>query len=432
MSIELLAIILVGGLFLLLALGVEIAIAMGVLASLAFVFFISQPQMQIPWTAWSVVNSFSLLAMTFFIFMGTMFANTGVVRSLFDGAEKWITGLPGGLASAVIAANAVFGALSGSSVAAVATFGTIVFPEMEKRGYDPKLALGSITSGGTLSVLIPPSIIFIVYGVWESISVARLFAAGMIPGILLAVLLMATAMVMAIRNPRLAPKSPPVPWKEKLAAIKDLLPWIGVIALVLGVIFGGIMTPTESSALGAFLSIVIALGYRQMSYKALKASFLDAAMITAMISFLMITARLLAFVFQAAGLTEAFSALILNLPLGKYGVLTFLVIMYLILGCFLDSMSMMLLTLPFVMPVLSTLGLDPIWWGVVYVVLAEIGLVTPPFGLNLFTMQGVVPKYSILTIAESALPFLIPMLLVIALLIAFPDLALWLPGILYR
>jgi tripartite ATP-independent transporter DctM subunit len=431
MSIELIGLILVGGLLLLLALGTEIAVAMGVMASLAFAFIISQPQTQIPWTAWGVLDSFTLLAMTFFIFMGTMFANTGVVRSLFEAAEKWITGFPGGLASSVIGACAFFGAMSGSSIAAVATFGTIVFPEMEKRGYKAELALGAIAVGGTLSVLIPPSIILIVYGVWENISVSRLFAAAMVPGIILATFLIATVIIQVVLNPSIAPKSPPVPWREKFTAVKNLLPWLGLIVLVLGAIFGGIMTPTEASALGAFLSIVIALGYRQMSYKAFRDSFLSAAMITAMIGFVVVTARLLAFVFQAAGLTEAFSSFVINLSLGKFGTLAVICVMYIILGMFLDSISMMLLTLPFVMPIIAHIGLDAIWWGVVYVILTEIGLVTPPFGLNLFTLHGVAPKYSILTVARGSLPFLLPMLLVIVMLALFPDIALWLPNILY-
>ncbi len=431
MSVELIAIILIGGLVFLLALGVEIAIAMGVMASLGFIFIISQPQIQIPWTAWGALNSFTLLAMPFFVFMGTMFANTGVVRSLFEGADKWIGWLPGGLASSVIGASAIFGAMSGSSIAAAATFSTISFPEMERRGYAPKLAFGAIAVGGTLSVLIPPSIILIIYGAWEDQSVARLFAAAMIPGIILAGLLILTVIVMVTFNPGLAPKSPRVTWRERLFGIRDILPWIGIIFLVLGVIFGGIMTPTEASALGAFLGIAVALGYRQMSYKALKASFFTAIRVTAMVGFVLFAARLLSFVFQAAGLTESFSSFMLNLPFGKYGTLAIICIMYLILGMFLDAASMMLLTMPFVMPIIASFGFSPIWWGVTYVILAEIGLVTPPFGLNLFTIHGVLPKYSILTIAAGALPFLIPMLLMIVILIAFPELALWLPGILY-
>jgi len=179
------------------------------------------------------------------------------------------------------------------------------------------------------------------------------------------------------------------------------------------------------------MSIIIALGYRQMSYRALKASFLTAVKITAMIGFVVVTARLLTFVFQAAGLTDWFSTSILSLPLGKYGTLAIICVMYIILGMFLDSISMMLLTLPFIMPIMEAFGLHPVWWGVVYVILTEIGLVTPPFGLNLFTLHGVIPKYSILTVARGSLPFLIAMVVVIVVLIAYPDLALWLPGILY-
>ena len=431
MSIELVGVILIGGLLLLLALGVEIAIAMGVMASLGFIFIIGKPQIQIPWTAWLTMNSFNLLAMSLFIFMGTMFANTGVVRSLFAGADKWIGGLPGGLASSVIGASAIFGAMSGSSIAAAATFSVITFPEMEKRGYNPKLAFGSIAVGGTLSVLIPPSIILIVYGAWEEQSIAQLFAAAMIPGIILAGLLILTVVIMVLLNPSLAPKSPAVPWREKLIALKDVLPWIGIILLILGVIFGGIMTPTESSSLGAFLSIVVALAYRRMSYKALKASFLTAVKVTAMIAFVMFTARLLGFVFHDAGLTEAFESLILGLPFGRYGTLAIICVMYLIMGMFFGAIEMMVLTLPFIMPIMFAFGFHPIWWGVTYVILAEIGLVTPPFGLNLFTIHSVIPRYSILTIAAGSLPFLIPMLLMVVILIAFPDLALWLPRILY-
>ncbi len=431
MSVELIALILIGGLVLLLVMGVEIAIAMAVMASLGFIFFVSQPQIQIPWTIWGSLNSFTLLAMPFFVFMGTMFANTGVIRSLFEGADKWIGWLPGGLASSVIGASAIFGAMSGSSIAAAATFSTISFPEMERRGYSPKLAFGAIAVGGTLSVLIPPSIILIIYGAWEDQSVARLFAAAMIPGIILAGLLILTVIVMVLFNPSLAPKSPRVTWRERLLGVKDILPWIGIISLVLGVIFGGLMTPTEASALGAFLGIAVALGYRQMSYKALKDSFLTAIKVTAMVGFVLFAARLLSFVFQAAGLTESFAAFMLNLPFGKYGTLAIICIMYLILGMFLDAASMMLLTMPFVMPIITSFGFSPIWWGVTYVILAEIGLVTPPFGLNLFTIHGVLPKYSILTIAAGALPFLIPMVLMIVIMIAFPELALWLPGILY-
>ena len=191
------------------------------------------------------------------------------------------------------------------------------------------------------------------------------------------------------------------------------------------------MTPTEAAALGAIISIFVCLAYGLLTFDAIKQSFLTAVKVSAMIGFVLFTARLLAFVFQASGLTETFSSFLIGLPVGKYGTVLVICIMYLILGMFFDALSMMLLTLPFVMPAISNLGFDPIWWGVVYVILAEIGLVTPPFGLNLFTIHGVLPKYSILQIAVGTLPFLIPMLLIITLLIIYPGIALWLPKLLY-
>lgn len=431
MGPELITILLISGLLFLLALGVEIAVAMGVIASISLLFFLDKPLIQIAWSAWESLNSFTLLAMPLFIFMGSVFSGSGAVRALFEAMDKWVGFLPGGLASVVIAANAVFGAISGSSVAAAATFSLIAYPEMEKRGYDPQLAIGSIAVGGTLSVLVPPSLILIVYGSWENQSVARLFAAAMIPGIILALLLLLTVFIWVKLKPNMAPRPPGVPWKEKFLAIKQLLPWIGVVVTVLGSIFGGLMTPTEAAALGAVLSLIIAWGYRSLSYKILRDSFLTAVRVTAMIGFIIFAARLLSFTFQDLGVTEKISSYILSLHLGKYGIMAFFVILYLVLGMFFDSLAMMLLTLPFVMPVLNNLGFDPIWWGVTFVILAEIGLVTPPFGLNLFTIHGVLPQFSVMFIARSSLPLLGTMILMVWILIFFPKLALWLPKILY-
>ncbi|MBI5967624.1 MAG: TRAP transporter large permease [Deltaproteobacteria bacterium] len=431
MSPELAGIILVGGLLLLLGLGVEIAIAMGVIASMSLLFFQGKSLIQIAWTAWESLNSFTLLAMPLFIFMGSVFSGSGAVRALFGALDKWVGFLPGGLASVVIAANAVFGAISGSSVAAAATFSLIAFPEMERRGYAPRLSIGSIAVGGTLSVLVPPSLILIVYGSWENQSVARLFAAAMVPGIILSLLLLLTVMFWVKLSPDMAPQPPRASWKERFLAIKQLVPWIGVVAAVLGSIFGGLMTPTEAAALGAVLSLIIAWGYGNLNYKMVKESFLTGVRVTAMIGFIIFAARLLSFSFQDMGITQKISSYILSLPLGKYGIMTFLVILYLILGMFFDSLAMMLLTLPFVMPVLINLGYDPIWWGVTFVVLAEIGLITPPFGLNLFTIHGVLPKYSVVFIARSSLPLLGTMILMVWILIFFPKLSLWLPKILY-
>jgi tripartite ATP-independent transporter DctM subunit len=425
------ALVLLLGLVVSLAAGIEIFVAMGLMASIGLWFFVGDTFQQFASSGWALVNSFTMTCVPFFIFMGSIFSQTGVVKGLFLAADKWIGRVPGGLACSVLGANSVFGAMSGSSVAATATFGKIAYPQMEKMGYDARLGLGSIAIGGSLSVLIPPSIILVVYGGWQELSVARLFAGGMIPGFLLATLLMLTIIVRVKLNPNLAPKTKKVTWREKLFAAGQILPFIVIIIIVLGTIFTGIMTPTESAAMGAFLSILLTLAYRRLNFKAFKESMLEAVKITTMICFVMFTARVLGQIFQYIGLTEAFSTFIHQLPLGRYGILTCICIMYLILGMFFDSFSMMLLTLPFVSPLLSDLGFDLIWFGVLFTILAEIGLVTPPFGLNLFVLQGVVPKHDLMVVARSTLPFVLPALAMVVILTVFPELVLWLPSILY-
>lgn len=433
MSLELQSLALLGGLTLLFALGIEIAPAMGIVAGLGMIFFVHQPMDYFARAAFDVMNSFTLTAIPLFVFMGTIYATTGIVRGLFQGAEKLFGNLPGSLASAMIVANAIFGAISGSSVAATATFGRICFPEMEKAGYDSKMSLGAIAISGTLSVLIPPSLIMIVYGGWMDVSVARLFAGGVVPGVILTIFFVITVTILVLRNPDLAPKTSTRRYtlREKLSAMWDIFPFLVVITFVLGSTFSGIMTPTESASLGAFLSIMLAVLFKQMTYKALKESMLLSVNVSAMIAFVLFTARMLGQVFQYIGLTETTAAFMLSLDLGKYAMLTVICILYLILGCFFDSLSMLVLTIPFVAPIIKNLGFDFIWFGVIYVVLAEIGLVTPPFGLNLFVLKGVVPKYEITYIFAGTLPFLIPTGILLVLMILFPSLVLWLPNLLY-
>jgi C4-dicarboxylate transporter DctM subunit len=423
--------VLVGLLLGLLALGLEVGIAMGLAAAVGLVLMVDKPLVQMAWSAWESLNSFTLLAMPLFIFMGAVFSHSGALHLMFAALDKWLGWLPGGLASVVIAANGLFGAVSGSSVAAAATFSMIAYPEMEKRRYDPKLALGSIAVGGTLSVLVPPSLILIVYGSWENVSIAQLFAAALVPGAMLMLLLILSVVVMVKLRPELAPRAASASWKERLLSIGDMAPWLLVVVLVMGSIFGGLMTPTEASGLGAVLSLVVAWYYGNLSYRMTRDALLSAVKVTAMLAFIIVAARLLSFVFQDLGATAKLSSAVLGMELGTYGTMLAIVVLYLILGMFFDSMAMMLLTLSFVVPIVLKLGYDPIWWGVTFVLLAEIGLVTPPFGLNLFTINGVLPQFSVMTIARASLPFLAVMLLMIGLLIVFPQIALWLPRQLY-
>ena len=431
MSLEMMTLILVGGLLALFMLGVHIGVAMGLIASLGLWLFVDQSLDQFAFSAFGRMNSFVLTAIPLFVFMGAIFQNTGVISYLFNGAHKLLGFLPGGVACSVIMANAVFGAMSGSSIAATATFGKIAFPSMEKLGYNYRLTLGTLAIGGVLSVLIPPSVILLLYAGWQNVSVARLFAGGLIPGIILALLFAITIIVMVKINPGLAPQEERYTAKEKLKALLEMLPFLAVILVVLGMLFGGIMTPTESAAVGSCLSIIVALAYRKMTFTALKESMKTAVTITAMVALLIVSAAVLAKVFQYIGLTGWLAESIGGLEIGKYGLFALICVMYLILGMFLPSIAMLLLTMPFMTPIILGMGFDLIWFGVLYVVLAEIGLISPPFGLNLFVLHGVIPQYDIMDIVRGVIPFIIPLLLMLIILTVFPQLVMWFPNFLY-
>ena len=253
----------------------------------------------------------------------------------------------------------------------------------------------------------------------------------LLPGLVLSALLIITVVILVKLNPGWVPKSKPATWGERLIGIRDMLPWVAVIAIVLGAIFTGVMTPSESAALGAALSLVLATAYRRMSFKVLKQSSLTAAKITVMATFLLFSAKVLGQVFTHVGLPELFSGLLLDLHLGKYGTLALLSAFYFIGGCFVHDWALLLITLPFVLPILEGLGFSPIWFGVYFVMVGETGAITPPFGMCLFALHAVIPKHDTMVIARSAAPFIIPMLVTGILLAVFPQLALWLPNILY-
>jgi len=416
-------------LFLLLS-GLEIAWSVGITALIGLVWIVDQPINQMAYTIWFSLNSFTLTAMPLFILMGSVLGNTGVNERLFNAIDKWVGHLPGGLAVSVISGNAVFGAMSGSTIAATATFGKIAFPVMEKRKYNPSFSLGSIASGTVLAPLIPPSILLIIYGSWQGISIVDLLAAGLVPGLMLTALFLLTIAVIVKIKPQLTPPPVKYSWAERGWALIEVLPFVVVILSVLGAIFGGYMTPTEAGGLGAFLSIVLALCYRRLTFQLLKQSLQDTVKVTSFSLFIMAMSTLISHVFNSAGIIPMIKDTVLALEVGKYTIMTGFFVMYFIMGMFFDSWSMLFLTFPFVMPIISGLGFNPIWWGVVYVLAAEQSTITPPFGLSLFVLRSVVPDYSLGTIVKGAWPYLIPIYINIILLILFPQLALWLPSLL--
>ncbi|MBI4186025.1 MAG: TRAP transporter large permease subunit [Chloroflexi bacterium] len=432
MTLELILTIaaLIGILFFLLAIGLEVGWSVGIVALVGMVFVTHQPVTRLAITSWGVLNSFIMTAVPLFILMGALLEASGVADRLFLGLERWIGRFPGGMLTTIIAGNALFGAMSGSSIAAVATFGKTAFPVAEKRGYQPSLTLGSIAAGGMLAPLIPPSILLIIYGGWTGTSVVALLAAGLIPGLTLGILFVVYLVIRVKLNPALTPPPSGATWKERAAALRGIAPSLVIIVGVLGVIFGGIMTPTEAASLGAFLSLLLCLAYRRLNMTTLRESLLETVRVTSMAMFIMAMATSLTYVLNITGISQRVTEYVVALPLGKIGILVLFYLMYLVMGCFFDTWSMLFLTFPFVMPVINALGINPIWWGVVYVLAGEQAVITPPFGLHLFILHNLFPQYSIGTIVRGSLPFLIPLYANVALLMAFPQLALWLPSLL--
>lgn len=431
MSLVTISLIGMGLLLVLLLSGLEVAVVLGWLGCLAvMILLVDVPFLQVMKIVWASCDSFILTAIPLFIFMGSIFTYSGTTRLLFRGVNKWLGGLPGGLACSIIGSCGIFAAISGSSVATAATMGTICLPEMERYKYNTKLSLGTIAAGGTLGILIPPSINMIVYGEWTGESIVRLFAAGIVPGIILLTIFIGAIILLVKLRPSLAPKPEKFTWKERLYSIKDVGPWLALIVVILGGIFAGIMTPTEAAALGCVASMVIALAYRELNVKMLQRSLADTIKLTSMILFIIAGAKVLAFAVHYLGIGKAVSTAVLDFGGGeKYAILVALYVMYLIMGMFLDAFSMMVLTLPFVMPIIYGLGLSGIWFGIVLTVLIEAGLITPPVGINLYVLKGLNPKYDIMTIALGSAPFLLGMLVLVAMITYWPQITLWLPSV---
>ena len=378
---------------------------------------------------YDTINSFVLTAIPLFIFMGEILTRCEISGMLYRGASKWLGWAPGGLLHSNIGACALFAAISGSSVATAATMGTVAYPQLEKRGYDIKLTLGSLTGGGTLGILIPPSITMIIFGMLAECSVGRLFAGGIIPGIILSAAFMTYIAIRAIKNPKLAPKEA-FSLKGLLSSFKDFWPSMSLMIIVLGGIFGGIMTPTEAAAVGCSGALLIGLGLRKLSWQILRESILSSLQTTCMIMFLVAAGFIFASLLGAIQLPTALLLLVEGSALPRMVILLLIFLLYLFFGCFIDTTTAIIMTSSVVIPLITALGFDIIWFGVTLVVLVEVGLLTPPFGLNLFVLQGI-SKRPLSDVIIGSIPFFLIMLLGVALFTAFPSLVLWLPSLFF-
>jgi len=379
---------------------------------------------QIPFTtmAW-----YPLTCVPLFVFMGIVIFHSGVGEDLYKTAYTLVGQLRGGLAMATVIACALFAAITGVSAPALATLGKVAVPEMKKRKYDEKLALGSLVCAGTMAFLIPPSVAFIIYGILTETSIARLFIAGFLPGILLTALFVATIAIITARNPKAGPAGPKTSFKEKVVSLKLTWPVVVLFLVVLGGIYGGVFTPTEGGAIGAFGALVISIGMGRLNFKKFLAALLEGGQTTAFIMLLIIGAYILMKFLAVSKLTILLGATVANLPVPPMAIFAAIAILYIILGMFLDIVSAVILTIPVLYPVVLTIGLDPIWYGVMVVILIEMGLVTPPVGMDAFILSGVT-GIPLSTIFRGAIPFLVAAIICIIILAIFPQIALFLPS----
>jgi C4-dicarboxylate transporter, DctM subunit len=382
--------------------------------------------------AWNSSNDFILIAAPMFIMMGELMHRSGMSERLFAALAPWFARVPGRLVHTNIAASAIFAATSGSSVATAATIGTVAIPNMDRGGYNRPLFLGSIAAGGTLGILIPPSINMIIYAVLTDTSVADLYAAGLIPGFMLAGLFSLMVLAFCLVRPRWA--GPRIAgedlWRGRLSGLPNLLPPLGLFLVVVGSIYAGIATPTEAAALGLMATLGLVAANGQLTVPVLLRAFEGTVRTTCMVMLIVIAAFFLNFVMVSIGLVKAITDFVLALGLSPLGMLVAIVAFYLILGCFMETLSMMIATTPVVVPVVVALGYSPVWWGIVFVILMEAALITPPVGLNLYVVQAVRRGGAFYELCIGALPFAAMMMVMIAILIAFPQLALWLPALL--
>jgi len=416
----------------LIGLSVPVAAALGWLGLTMAHFFSRMPlQRAIGDIVWLNSIEFLLVAIPMFVMLGEILLRSGVTTRMYDAMAKWLSWLPGGLMHSNIGACALFAATSGSSVATAATIGTVAEPEMHKRKYNEPLFLGTIAAGGTLGILIPPSINLIVFGLLTNTSVSELYLAGFIPGLLLALLFMGTVGVACIYKPEWGGEKVHYSWAERLASLINLIPPILIFLVVVGSIYAGWATPTEAASLGVIAALFLAAFHRSLSLHMLKEVFRGTMRTTAIIMLIIIAAVFLNFVLTAIGLTTQLTDFIVQLGLSPLGTLLLIIAFYLILGCFMETFSMLITTATIVTPIVVGMGYDAVWFGILLMVLLETALITPPIGINLFVVQSIRSRGVLKDVMIGAMPFVFAMFAMIAILIAFPQLALWLPSLFY-
>ena len=417
-----------GGLFALLALSIPVGIVLFLLAFGIDMFFSPFPLMRgLGQVVWSSSNSATLIAIPFFVLLGEILVRSGVARRTYAALEAWVSWLPGGLIHANIATATLFSATSGSSVATAATVASVATPQADKLGYDPKLFSGAIAAGGTLGIMIPPSINLIVYGFLTETSIPKLFLAGLVPGLLLALLFMVVTAIFCTIKPSLGGPGIKATWGKRMAVLVDLVPLLGLFGTIVGAIYAGWATPTEAAAIGVAMAFAIAATQTRITWEMVRDSLLGTVRTTAMIMLVVIGAYVLNFVLTAAGVSRALQEFLGNLGMGALATLLVIVVIYIVLGFFIETLSLMVATIPIIVPIVEQLGYDKLWFGILMIILVEMALITPPVGLNLYVVQGSREKGPLTDVMLGVIPYALAMLAMVGLLILFPAIALYLP-----
>ncbi|KFF47488.1 membrane protein [Gammaproteobacteria bacterium MFB021] len=415
------------GILALLLTGIPVAIVLFLLAFGVDQFFSFFPLMRaLGQNLWSAADSFLLIAIPLFVLMGEIIVRAGIAERAYRAMDHWLSWLPGGLLHANVMTSMLFSATSGSSVATAATISTVALPQGDKLGYHPRLFCGSIAAGGTLGILIPPSINLIVYGFLTETSIPKLFVAGLLPGLLLTGLFMLTAILFCTFKPSLGGPRSHSSWPERLRHLTFLLPLLVLFIAIVGSIYTGWATPTEAAAIGVVVALILAAFNRRLDWRMLTAALDNTVRTTSMILFIMLAASFLNFALASAGLSQQLTQLLTQLDLSPMALLLCVLALLVVLGFFIETLSMMVITLPIIAPLLFAAGFDKVWFGVVMILFVEMALITPPVGLNLYIVQAARRGKPFSDVIIGTLPFIAAMVVMAVLLILFPGIALWL------
>ena len=426
-------VIAVGGfvvLFILMLLRVPVGMAMGLVGVSGYALIAGGgPALKlIGQTSMRTVTDYTFGVIPMFMLMGAFVSVSGVSRELFRAANALIGHLRGGLGMATVLACGGFAAICGSSVATAATFSTVAYPEMRRYGYPQSFSTGVIAAGGTLGAMLPPSTVLAVYAVITQQDIGKLFMAGVLPGLLAMGMYVLTIIAIVALAPKLLPAGEKKPWSERLAAMKDVWPSLVLFIFVIGGLYGGVFTPTEAGGVGAGGAFLLGVIRRKLDRAGIRQALLQATRTAAAVFTVLIGALLFGYFLTITQTPQKLTEFLTGLGIGRYGVLALIMVMYLLLGCLMDAMAMIILTVPIIFPVIMQLGFDPIWFGVIIVMTVELGLIHPPVGMNVFVIKSVVQEVSFTTIFKGVIPFVLTDILRLLILIAFPAIALWLPG----